>query len=122
MVVISDLIAWKSNPMTSSEFEFRYSWLISNFNINQLTMWTKLSAYFIGYELCTLPTLQKVYESESLFHKDGIIFVHKDSFYLHGLNPSVLIWKDRNVSKYFEEEIEKNNVNSRGIAFLNKLG
>jgi hypothetical protein len=46
-----------------------------------------------------------VYEAESPFPKDGMLFVHKDSFYIHGLNPSLLIWKDRVVSKYFEEEI-----------------
>jgi hypothetical protein len=49
MVVISDLIAWKNNPMTSSEFEFRYSWLISNFALSQLASWTDLLAFFIGY-------------------------------------------------------------------------
>ena len=32
--------------------------------------------------------------------KEGLIFVNKNSEYMHGLNPSVLVWKDQNTSQY----------------------
>lgn len=41
---------------------------------------------------------------ETPYRKDGLLFVHKHSPYDHGLNHNVLIWKDANVSQYFEQE------------------
>jgi hypothetical protein len=33
IIVVSDMIVWKGNPMTGSEFEFRIAWLQSNLNL-----------------------------------------------------------------------------------------
>lgn len=54
--------------------------------------------------------------------KDGLLFVHKDSAYEHGLNPNVLIWKDEKISAYFLAEKEENKIMSRGIGYINKEG
>lgn len=31
---------------------------------------------------------------------DGLLFYHKDSFYTHGVNPDVLLWKDNKITTF----------------------
>ena len=59
---------------------------------------------------------------ETPYRKDGLLFVHKHSPYDHGLNHNVLIWKDANVSQYFEQECEDNETLSHGVGYINKEG
>ena len=105
-LVFSDMIVWKNNPMTSSEFQFRCAWLISNLNINNIRAWTQINTFFITYYHCDVDGLKQAYFGVLPYQKEGLMFVHKDSFYLHGLNPNVLIWKDLSISKYLAAEIE----------------
>ncbi len=44
----------------------------------------------------TSENLVKVYGSinKEKVDSDGLLFFHKDSFYLHEVNPMVLLWKD----------------------------
>jgi hypothetical protein len=44
---------------------------------------------------CSVENLKKAYQELCSYPKDGLLFVHKDSPYEHGLNPNVLIWKDQ---------------------------
>jgi snurportin-1 len=105
-LVLSDLIVWKGNPMTSSEFEFRCAWLVSNLNLASLRAWTGIGVFFASYHCCNVAGLKQAYSGELLYPREGLLFVHKDSFYLHGLNPNVLVWKDAATSKYLQAEIE----------------
>lgn len=52
-LVVSDLIVWKTNPMTSSEFEFRQAWLCSNLNLKKLTS-SQLHLHFMPFSPATL--------------------------------------------------------------------
>lgn len=58
------------------------------------------------YFPATLENLQHVYQYKAPYHKEGFVFVHKDSGYEHGLNPNVLVWKDPQVSEFYLEEKE----------------
>lgn len=76
----------------------------------------------MGYYNCNIEGLKRAYAGELPYQREGLLFVHKDSFYLHGLNPNVLVWKDLATSKYLAAEIEESKQGSKGIAFLNKVG
>jgi hypothetical protein len=71
---------------------------------------------------CSVENLKKAYQEPCSYPKDGLLFVHKDSPYEHGLNPNVLIWKDQQISPFFEAEREENRLMSRGVGYINKEG
>ena len=51
------------------------------------------------------------------------MFVHKDSLYVHDVNPNVLIWKDHQTSKYPVDETTPNDHHSiYGVGKLAKDG
>ena len=108
--------------MTASEFEFRHAWTISNLNLKTLQQSTDYSFYFSTYHPCTVENLHKVYTQPTPYPKDGLKFVHKDSFYEHGHNPNVIVWKDSQVSPYFEQEMLENKVVSKAVGYINKEG
>lgn len=56
-----------------------------------------------------LKNLQKIYCDNFGYEKEGLQFVHKESPYIHGYNQDVMIWKDRNTSKYpIDQHFTKN--------------
>ena len=87
--------------MTASEFDFRYAWTVSNLNIKNLEQSTGYSFFFSQYDPCTVSNLHKVYEDPTPYPKEGLKFIHKDSFYLHGHNPNVIVWKNNKISSFF---------------------
>jgi hypothetical protein len=81
---------------------------VSNLNLNPIKQAIPADVCFTDYYPCNMANLEKVYTGEVGYAKDGLLFVHRDSPYLHGLNPNVLIWKDAHVSPYFLMECEEN--------------
>ena len=61
IMVVSDLILWKKNPMNCSEFQFRNAWLSSNLSLPNLAKWMELSVYWVDYNECNEAGLQKAY-------------------------------------------------------------
>lgn len=59
----------------------------------------------MAFHPCTWEGLKQAYTGALAYEREGLLFVHKDSFYLHGLNPNVLVWKDTLTSKYLGREI-----------------
>jgi hypothetical protein len=84
--------------------------------------WTGTNVFFTNYYHCSIEGLRQAYSGELPYQREGLMFVHKDSFYLHGLNPNVLVWKDLATSKYLQAEIEESKNGCKGIGFLNKEG
>ena len=46
--------------------------------------------------------LRALYEENFGYNKDGLLFIHKDSLYIHGVNPNVVIWQDQQTASNFD--------------------
>lgn len=68
-IIVSDLIVWKSNPMTGSQFDFRYAWTTSNLNLKALEQATGHSFFFSQYFPCTSDNIRHVYETATPYKK-----------------------------------------------------
>lgn len=87
--------------MSAENFEFRYAWLLSNVgqlvNYNFVGFKIQLTQYF---PLNSKENLSKIYLGDFGYQKEGLLFVQKDSPYVHSYNDNVMIWKDFQTSKY----------------------
>lgn len=66
--------------------------------------------------------MKKVYQEDPGYAKDGLLFTHLDSYYVHDYNPESLIWKDHKVSQYYLKEQNSNWEKSIGTGYINKRG
>lgn len=99
--------------MSSSEFEFRLAWILNNLPVSLIQSQIHHGPHvrFNEFFNVTKQNLVTVYESmaqssESASSSDGLLFFHKDSFYLHEVNPMVFLWKDFKTSSILEAEFK----------------
>jgi snurportin-1 len=52
------------------------------------------------------------------FVQDGLLFIHKETHYELGVTPLVLLWKDKQCSRFFLETEDGNTVSSQQVATL----
>ena len=118
---MSDVLSWKANnELGEQSFEFRMAWLCSNLPSLKIP---HLSLHRLEYYPITRDNLIHLYKNDFGYDKEGLMFVHKDSEYLHGLNPNVLIWKDEHISQYpFEMENGKVTYEIYGVGKIAKSG
>lgn len=75
--------------MSSSEFEFRLAWLLNNFGVPGVEGLMKekgIKVKMVDFWNVSKDNLVKIYgdlEKEKMVDIDGLLFFHKDSFYLH---------------------------------------
>ncbi len=74
--------------MSSSEFEFRLAWLLNNFVVTGMEGMMKekgVKVKVLEFWNVSKENLVKVYGGleRGRINNDGLLFFHKDSFYLH---------------------------------------
>lgn len=86
---IMDVIQWKGNFLTGEEFLFRQNWLASNLSPVSAPCSTESCEVRLKlnkpYEN-TRSTLLQLYTEPAEFRKEGFVFIHPESKYLHRNN------------------------------------
>lgn len=98
-IYILDVISWKGEIQTSQPFESRLAYFDLIFPIFYSNSYNLRKVLYFPI---TMEILRALYEENFGYNKDGLLFIHKDSLYIHGVNPNVVIWQDQQTASNFD--------------------
>ncbi|XP_041975807.1 snurportin-1 [Aricia agestis] len=129
-VHILDLLAWKDQPMTDGETEFRHFWLEGKFNeigadLQKISKNNSIKLEILPKIPCTNENLTEHLSRYPMLptNLDGLLFYHRRAHYVAGETPLVgwlfpymvpeIIDKDIKIHPFYEEEKPKDYTNQK---------
>ena len=107
---ICDVLCWKGHPLVDCTVEFRFFWLQQKLvedaplAAHQHPAQNPHPLHLLPWYCCDAQGLESAYRSLAVpFTRDGLQFIHRDSHYVVGLTPLMLVWKDCACSTYLSE-------------------
>ena len=128
---IIDVLAWNVQSFVDCNAEFRFFWIQSNIRFPLKANPEAKIPKFI--KKLPTPTLLPVavypanpsgflsaYKNELPYPRNGLLFYHKNGWYVHGLSPYVLFWRDNITSGFFQPS-PLNEMNEEGFRLSLRL-
>ncbi|CAG9461813.1 unnamed protein product [Pedinophyceae sp. YPF-701] len=94
---IVDIVAWRGQSLGEADVDFRTFFVAS-----RLAECPALGPPFrdLPAVACAPDAIRQAYEEPVDFVRDGLMLTHRDSLYVPGPTPLVLLWKDARCSRY----------------------
>lgn len=128
IVFIVDCICWNDMIMLDSPAECRHFFLKSRMEEADLEQPPTLEMgnndknifRFVNWYDVSAPNLQLLYNTDFNYQKDGLVFVHKEAFYIPGINPLYLRFRDPICSKWCitTTDVERKNFPQNQTCYL----